>query len=86
MPIGFEDDSNYLGGIWEVFVKATMAAPSSLRNLPRLEMFRYAVLLCLLRRRDLRLISVWHPSFLALLLDALPEIWESLLLDIERGT
>jgi hypothetical protein len=44
-------------------------------------------LLHLVRCRELRLISVWHPSFLTLLLDALPTIWERLLSDIgqERG-
>jgi hypothetical protein len=51
-----------------------------------LETFRYTTLLYLLRRRDLALISVWHPSFLTLLMDALPDFWESLLRDIERGT
>jgi len=43
-------------------------------------------LLRLLRCRDLRLISVWHPSFLSLLLDTLPQQWTNLLSDIERGT
>jgi hypothetical protein len=32
------------------------------------------------------LISVWNPTFLSLLLAPLPEWWESLLHDIERGT
>jgi hypothetical protein len=51
-----------------------------------LETFRYRTLLHLLLCRDLRLISVWHPSFLTLLLDALLEFWDRLVTDIERGT
>lgn len=86
VPVGFEDDSNYLGGVWERLVRATMAAPSSLRKLTRMDVFRYAASLCLLRCEDLRLISVWHPSFLSLLLDGLPGIWEDLLADLRRGT
>jgi hypothetical protein len=42
-------------------------------------------LLCLLRQRELQLISVWHPSFLTLLLDALSTNWQELLKDIRSG-
>ncbi|MEO6184545.1 MAG: GH3 auxin-responsive promoter family protein, partial [Verrucomicrobiota bacterium] len=59
--------------------------PSLVQRAASLETFRYATLLCLLRCRDLRLISVWHPSFLSLLLDALPSHWKNLLFDIEKG-
>jgi hypothetical protein len=31
------------------------------------------------------MVSVWHPSFLSLLLDALPRFWDSLLTDLETG-
>src|SRR5262249_38271918 len=31
------------------------------------------------------LISVWHPSFLTLLLDALPAMWDRLLDEIKNG-
>jgi hypothetical protein len=40
---------------------------------------------CYCRQEDLRLISIWHPSFLSLLLDVLPACWENLLHDIESG-
>jgi len=85
VPIGFDDDSAYLGGARKRFVDTAMAVPSELRLVSDLEQFRYLTLLCLLREDDLRLISVWHPSFLSLLLDALPACWKSLLQDIERG-
>ncbi len=86
VPIGFDDDSAYLGGASKRFVDAVMAVPSELRLVSDMEQFRYLTLLCLLRQRDLRLISIWHPSFLSLLLDALPAYWENLLRDIKRGS
>jgi hypothetical protein len=56
------------------------------RHAPSVEAFRYVTLLCLLRARDLRLVSVWHPSFLTLLLDALPAHFPGLLRDVANGT
>lgn len=85
VPVCFDDDSAYLGGVRKHLVDAVMAVPSEIRLVPDMEQFRYLTLLCLLRRQDLSLISVWHPSFLSLLLDALPDFWEDLLRDIESG-
>ena len=56
-----------------------MAVPDELRLVKDMEVFRYVTLLCLLRQRELRLISVWHPSFLTLLVDALSTNWQELL-------
>lgn len=85
VPVGFEDDSGYLGGIRRRLVEATFAVPSLMRHAPNIETSRYLTLLCLLRRRDLALISVWHPSFLTLLLDSLPVWWEELVEDVRTG-
>jgi len=85
VPIGFEDDSSYLGGSRKRLIDSVMAVPSEVRFVSDIEQFRYLTLLCLLRQSDLRLISVWHPSFLSLLLDALPAHWQNLLDDISRG-
>ena len=43
-------------------------------------------LLLLLRRADLALISVWHPSFLELLLKSLATDWNRLIADVANGT
>jgi hypothetical protein len=48
--------------------------------------FRYVTLLFLIRSRSLRLISVWNPTFLSLLVDRLPEWGDELAHDLERGT
>jgi len=82
VPIGFDSDTAYLGGTRQWLAKQVMAVPADLQNLDSFEAFRYRSLLHLLRCRELRLISVWHPSFLTLLLDALPVHWENLLSEI----
>jgi hypothetical protein len=84
--VGFEEDSEYLGGFWSRLVDSTLAVPGAVRRARDVETFRYTTLLYLLRRAELTVISVWHPSFLTLLVDALPGHWENLLKDVERGT
>ncbi len=83
VKVGFEEDSEYLGGFWKRLVDSTLAVPGSVRFARDVETFRFLTLLHLLRRRDLTLISVWHPSFLTLLVEALPEMWERLLGEIQ---
>jgi len=85
VPIGFDTDTAYLGGTRQQLARAVMAVPDELRGIQDMEVFRYVTMLCLLRHRELRLISVWHPSFLTLLLDALPANWQDLLTDIKNG-
>jgi hypothetical protein len=85
VPVNFDDDSAYLGGVRQRLAAATFAVPGELRLVNDIETCRYLTLLCLLRAPELRLISVWHPSFLALLLDTLESSWNELLDDVERG-
>jgi hypothetical protein len=56
-----------------------------LRHVESIEAVRYITALSLLRRRDLRLIAVWHPSFLMQLLEATKSNWDALLDDIRKG-
>ena len=86
IPIGFDSDSAYLGRLGKWLVDSAMAVPNIVKNISNVDSFRYVTLLCLLRQPDLRLISVWNPTFLSLLLVPLVEWWDSLLHDIERGT
>ncbi|MCB9761703.1 MAG: GH3 auxin-responsive promoter family protein [Alphaproteobacteria bacterium] len=86
LPVGFDEDSAYLGGLGQALVDRAMAVPGSVARLRDPRAWRYATLLHLLRARDLRLISVWNPSFLTLLLDALPGWWDALLSDVFAGT
>ncbi|MEO7838292.1 MAG: GH3 auxin-responsive promoter family protein, partial [Anaerolineales bacterium] len=85
IPIGFESDGEYLGLFGKWLAGAVMAVPNVVRNISDVDTFRYVTLLHLLRQPNLRLISVWNPTFLSLLLARLPEWWPGLLYDIERG-
>lgn len=86
VPVGFEEDSRYLGAMAHRLIDAAMAVPSIVRELPDHDTHRYVTLFFLLRARGLRLISVWHPSYLSLLLAAMRTHWDSLLADIRRGS
>jgi hypothetical protein len=86
VPIGFADDSEYLGPGLRALLGRALAVPADVARFREIEAFRYAVLLHLLRARDLALVSVWHPSYFTLLLRALAEHWERLLDDVRRGS
>ena len=86
VPIGFEDDSAYVGGWQRRLLQTVMAVPSAVRLISNMDDFRYVTLLFLLRSRNLKLISVWNPTFLSLILERLPEWSDELAHDIERGT
>jgi hypothetical protein len=71
IPVGFADDSDYVGGWRRRLVDRVLAVPSSVRHLTDMDAFWLATLTHLVRRQDLRLISVWNPSFLRILTDRL---------------
>ncbi len=85
IPVGFRADSAYLGGWFEHLADRTLVRCSDLRGTTDIEEFRQRTLLRLLAARDLRLISVWHPTFLTLLLDALVASWRGLLTAMRQG-
>lgn len=85
VPIGFDDDSAYLGRGLEGLVARTLAVPPEVRLLSSPAAFRHLSALFLLARSDLRLVSVWHPSFFVRLLEHVRENWPVLLSDLERG-
>jgi GH3 auxin-responsive promoter len=86
VPVGFEADSEYLGFLGKFANNLTQAVPAEVARIADIESFRYVTLLCLLKHRDLRLISVWNPTFLSLLMDSLPNHWHSLITDLAAGT
>jgi hypothetical protein len=85
IPVGFADDSAYVGGFQQKLVEAVLAVPSTVRRIRDAEEFWYLTLRHLVGRRDLRLISVWNPSFLMLLVNRLPEWEDSLARDLKRA-
>ena len=83
--VGYEDDSEYLGRLGKRLVNWSLAVPSGIRNLPADEFMR-ATLLFLLARAELRLISVWNPTFLASLMHYYDDHHDQLWSELERGT
>lgn len=86
VKIGFESDLDYLGFPEKLFIGRHLAVPFEVGAIVDMDSFRYATLLFLLKARDLSIFSVWHPSFLTLLIKPLNEWWPQLLKDIEEGT
>ena len=85
VPVGFDEDSAYLGNLTRSLINRTLATQPALRNVQDMEVFWRLTLLMLMRCADLALISVWHPSFLTLLIDRLRADWTSLLHDLGAG-
>ncbi|HEX5218974.1 MAG TPA: GH3 auxin-responsive promoter family protein [Verrucomicrobiae bacterium] len=84
VPVGFSDDASYLGGVKGWLVRSALVTSNEVLQAGDLDTFQHATLLALLQERELRLISIWHPSFLMLLLKALPTHWDELLATIAR--
>jgi len=86
IAIGFDDDSEYAGGIGRWLVRSLQAVPDQVKQIGEMESFWYVTMLFLLRCRDLTLISIWNPSFLTILCSHLQGCWPKLAEDISRGT
>jgi hypothetical protein len=86
VPVGFADDAEYLGGASAWLVRQALAVPADVAHVRDVSAFWALTLLALLRERDLRLISIWHPSFLELLVGAAEPHWPLLMDAIAGGT
>ena len=84
--IGFADDADYLGRIGAWLTRQSMVASSSLRHIKDPDAFWFQTALAILARADLALISIWHPSFLQLLIEAIQANWDALLSAIHSGS
>jgi hypothetical protein len=85
IPIGFDDDTAYLGRIGQRFVARTLIVPREVARFRSVAAAQYATLFFLLRAADLSLISVWSPTFLTELLKLLWLRRDELCDDIARG-
>jgi len=85
IPIGFDDDTAYLGVAECWAMKRLLAVPPELAKVSDLEEFRYQTLLHLLAADDLVLISIWSPTFLTALLSQLDSGAERLCADLHAA-
>ena len=85
ISIGFEEDSSYLGFLGKWLSQIIMAIPSEVRFIQNIDTFRYTTLFFLLQQPNLRIISVWNPTFLTLLLKPINVWGEQLTHDVSKG-
>ena len=85
VPIGFDQDSAYLGGLTQRLIGRTLAVPQALHRESDMGRFWHLTLLSLLHCSDLRLISAWHPTYVLLLLRYMRDNWSNLLDDLAAG-
>jgi hypothetical protein len=85
MPIGFDDDTAYLSPLDRWLAQRVLAAPPGIVRETSIERFRYRTLLALLGAADLALISIWSPTFLLALLEALPDWADRLVAHLHDG-
>jgi len=86
LPVGTAADSDYFPEAIAALFARMIAVPSIVARLPDIETCRYVTLRFLVEASDLTFISVWHPSFLSLLVEALRAHGDRLADDLERGT
>lgn len=85
IPVGFEEDSAYLGGILKPIVDATVAVPGQVARSQNADQWRKITAVHLLARSDLTLISIWHPSALSLLWNWILDHWVELIEAVKLG-
>lgn len=85
LPIGMDHDSDYFPPLVRALLDRVLGTPRALSRIGSVESWRYVTLRALIGLPDLAFVSVWSPSFLTLLADALDERWDRLLHDLETG-
>ncbi|MCA9188688.1 MAG: GH3 auxin-responsive promoter family protein [Pirellulaceae bacterium] len=85
IPIGFQEDRDYLASWQRWTVAQLLVAPPILRTMSHIENARYLTLLAMLAEPRLALISVWSPTFLTTLLEDLPRYSPRLCDDLHDG-
>jgi len=85
IPVGMATEGAYLGEDLVPAFLEVMAVPPSVAHLSDVDEWRLATLTALARCPDLALISVWSPTFLINLVEALPALAEPLLKSIRDG-
>lgn len=86
IKLGFDEDAQYFGALQCRLVRSILAVPQEIHAVDDREAFFYLTLLFLLRSRSLALISVWNPTFLALLTAPLARWGPRIARDIRDGT
>ncbi len=73
---GVKHDADYVSGVLNLLLKRFLVQPKNLHALQDPIAFKTAVIDVMLKERDLEVISLWHPSFLEILLREMPADWQ----------
>jgi GH3 auxin-responsive promoter len=85
IPIGFEEDSDYLGIMGKI-LRQVLIVPNAISRVKHMANFKYITAYFLLKEKELALISIWNPSFLLLILETIEEHLTGLIDDIGKGS
>lgn len=85
LPIGFSEDGEYFGALEKRLIEQIMVGPAALSTLPDMQTCRYVTGLFLFSEPNLRMLSVWNPTYLELLLKDLDSWAERIVEDIRQG-
>jgi len=83
LPVGFQADEDYFNAIQKWVINKVMAVPKEVGEIIDVDTFRYATNLFLVARKDLKLISVWSPTYISFLLKDLPDLLPDILEDLK---
>jgi hypothetical protein len=85
LPIGFTDDTEYFGPLQRLALRKMMAVPNEVGRIEDPEQWRLATLTHLIESENLGFISVWSPTFLSLLMEALEDNLDVILSRLSKG-
>lgn len=85
VPLGFEDDTAYFGPFARWGLRRLMAVPPETGRLASMDAWRRETLRRLAAAEDLALVSVWSPTFLGMLLDAMARDVDAALADLDAS-
>jgi hypothetical protein len=85
VPIGFNNDYEYLG-LDKKLAKEIFAVPSEMTTIRNMDNFMYLTALFLLSCENLAFISVWNPTYLSLIFEAIEKNLDSLVNDMIQGS
>ena len=85
IPVGFNEDAEYLGFMGRWLHGQVTAAPQEVTRLTDADAFKLQTLVHLLAAESLALISVWSPTFLTLLLTQLIDNQDEILWLLEKS-
>lgn len=85
IPIGFDTDAAYLNRSQQILMDHILAVPDEIKKCTDPISAEYLTLFYLLKSKNLRLISIWHPSLLVIQLKTLKIRFDELIHTLETG-